>query len=115
MRSTSIRRAACSIRCRRGSGSSTPVIDSDRGESNMKRSATWTIARHEVRAFWRDGRMRWTTAITFVLVIAALLSGWSYQQRLASERSLAQSAEQSRWLEQGEKNPHSAAHYGTYV
>jgi ABC-2 type transport system permease protein len=74
-----------------------------------------SIARHELRGYWRDGRMRWAVLITFVLLLAAVASGWSYQQRLARERADAQLAEQDRWLQQGAKNPHSAAHYGIYA
>ena len=73
------------------------------------------VALHEMRGAWRDGRLRWAVSITVVLLIAAIASGWSYQQRLASERAQAQATEQSRWLGQGDKNPHSAAHYGVYA
>jgi ABC-2 type transport system permease protein len=74
-----------------------------------------SIARHELRGYWRDGRMRWAAVITFVLLIAAALSGWSYERRLERERAVAQATEQARWLGQGAKNPHSAAHYGIYA
>lgn len=81
----------------------------------MTRFMISTIARHELRGYWRDGSMRWAVLIAFVLLLAAVASGWSYQQRLARERAAAQAAEQERWLQQGPKNPHSAAHYGIYA
>jgi ABC-2 type transport system permease protein len=77
--------------------------------------ALTVIARHELRAGWRDGRLRCAAAIVLVLLMAAVVSGWSYQQRLEQERETASTAEQARWLGQGDKNPHSAAHYGTYA
>jgi ABC-2 type transport system permease protein len=81
----------------------------------MTTSLLLTIARHEMLSAWRDGRLRGAVLITFILLIAAVLSGWSYQQRLARERQAAHAAEQARWLGQGAKNPHSAAHYGSYA
>jgi ABC-2 type transport system permease protein len=74
-----------------------------------------TLIRHELRAYWRDGRFRTAAALVGVLLFAAVLSGWSHQSRLAAEKSAAHAAEQARWLGQGEKNPHSAAHYGLYA
>jgi len=51
----------------------------------------------------------------FALLIAAVGSGVRYQRALAAERASAQAAENARWLGQGQKNPHSAAHYGLYA
>lgn len=81
----------------------------------MTASLIRTIAQHELRNCWRHGQVRWSLLITFALLLAAILSGWSYQQRLAQERADAQAVEQTRWLGQGAKNPHSAAHYGVYA
>jgi ABC-2 type transport system permease protein len=70
---------------------------------------------HEMRCASRDGRTRWAAGLTLLLLLAALASGWSYRRTLAAERALAAAEERSRWLGQGRKNAHSAAHYGTYV
>ena len=78
-------------------------------------STVMTIAGHEMRNAWRDGRLRAAAFIVLLLLLAAMLSGWSSQQRLAQEHDLARRTEQARWLGQGEKNPHSAAHYGVYA
>lgn len=74
-----------------------------------------TIARHELRASLRDGRLRWSMLVVFALLLAASVSGWRYQNELTVEREHAQRIEQQRWIEQGGKNAHSAAHYGIYA
>lgn len=76
---------------------------------------TRRITVHEVRCSWRDGRTRWAAGLSFLLLVAALASGWSYRRTLAAERAEADAEELSRWLGQGQKNAHSAAHYGMYV
>lgn len=73
------------------------------------------IARHTVTELLRDGRFRWSAAIVLLLLGVAILAGASYQRSLVAQQRAAQSAEQTRWYGQGEKNPHSAAHYGLYA
>lgn len=73
------------------------------------------IAAKELREQLRDSRFRLSLALVLLLLITALLSGWSYQQRVSAERTVAQEAQRRQWLEQGEKNPHSAAHFGIYA
>lgn len=73
------------------------------------------IARKEIVDLWRDGRFRVASAIVAVLLVAALLNGWREHQAVAAERAAAVEATWSDWLAQGEKGPHSAAHYGTYA
>ena len=63
----------------------------------------------------RDGRFRWAAGIVFCLLAAALLTGWKHYADTARQRALAQQDERTRWLEQGQKNPHLAAHYGVYA
>jgi ABC-2 type transport system permease protein len=63
----------------------------------------------------RDGRYAWAAAIVFFLLTAALLTGWKQYAATARERGQARQDERARWLGQGEKNPHSAAHYGVYA
>jgi ABC-2 type transport system permease protein len=73
------------------------------------------IARHTLREVLRDGRFRWSAAITLSLLLSAVLAGAHYQQNLIAQQRAAQAAEQSRWYGQEAKNPHSAAHYGLYA
>lgn len=74
-----------------------------------------TIARKEIREIVRDGRFRWTAALMFLLLLTALLAGWQRFESYSHERARAQSASEFQWLNQGDKNPHSAAHYGNYA
>jgi ABC-2 type transport system permease protein len=74
-----------------------------------------TIARKEFTEMVRDGRFRWAAAIVFALLIASLLTGWQHHRERQRQRASAEESQRAFWLEQGEKNPHSAAHYGTYV
>lgn len=74
-----------------------------------------TIARKEWTAIVRDGRFRWTGATVLGLLAIALVTGW---QDVAAQRQAidtARHSEDSVWLDQGEKNPHSAAHFGQYA
>jgi ABC-2 type transport system permease protein len=74
-----------------------------------------TIARKELTELLRDGRFRWAAGIVFALLAVSLVLGWSRHVRLRAERDSAQTAMRHQWLDQGEKNPHSAAHFGIYA
>lgn len=73
------------------------------------------IAAKELRELLRDSRFRRSFTLLLVLMITALLSGWHYQRTVSAERTTAQEAQRRQWLEQGEKNPHRAAHFGIYA
>jgi ABC-2 type transport system permease protein len=74
-----------------------------------------TIARKEMTEMVRDGRFRWAAAIVFALLAAALLLGWQHYRDVNSQHEVARRATREQWLNQGSKNPHSAAHYGVYA
>ena len=74
-----------------------------------------TIARVEFTQLHRDGRFRVSLVIVFLLLIAALGAGWTHFRYVNEERRIAQQDARGVWLEQAEKNPHSAAHFGTYA
>jgi ABC-2 type transport system permease protein len=74
-----------------------------------------TIAKKEVVETLRDGRYRWGAGIVFVLLVASLFTGWRNVESEIKERVAAKEGERERWLNQDEKNPHSAAHYGNYA
>lgn len=63
----------------------------------------------------RDGRFRWSAAIVFLLLIAALTMGWKHYVTTKGQRDQAQQLSRESWLNQGDRNPHSAAHYGVYA
>lgn len=71
------------------------------------------------QADWRERRRDWRVWLVLVLgVLLALCAGLQTALQLHSTqeaRRVAALAESERWSHQGEKNPHSAAHYGVYV
>src|SRR5687768_6157014 len=73
------------------------------------------IARKEMTEMIRDGRFRWAAVIVFALLAAALLLGWQHYRDVNSQHEIARRATREQWLNQGSKNPHSAAHYGVYA
>lgn len=73
------------------------------------------VAKKEFRQTSRDGRFRVAAVLFNALTLLALLSAAQRYQILSAERTLAQEVVASQWVEQGEKNPHSAAHYGQYA
>lgn len=63
----------------------------------------------------REGRTLWLSCIVLLLLGCALLSSWhSYEQQQTQKQQVIKS-ERERWVNQGEKGPHSAAHYGIYI
>jgi ABC-2 type transport system permease protein len=74
-----------------------------------------TIARKEMTEMMRDGRFRWSATITLLLLAGALALGWQQYREVSAQHESARKATRESWLAQGEKNPHSAAHYGVYA
>ena len=74
-----------------------------------------SIARKEFAEIVRDGRFKWTAAIMVLLLLTAVLAGWQRYSNYMSIQQVAQGQTNTQWLKQGDKNPHSAAHYGNYA
>jgi len=70
------------------------------------------IVRKEFLELTRDGRFRWGGGLVFVLLCLSLLGGWFQRHQVEQAHASAQTMSWSQWLEQGDKNPHSAAHFG---
>ncbi|WP_027075590.1 DUF3526 domain-containing protein [Maribacter antarcticus] len=69
----------------------------------------------ELKELFRDGRVRTSLLIVLLLLgIAVWISSQQYQKTNA-DYAAAKVSEREVWDNQGEKNPHSAAHYGTYA
>ena len=73
------------------------------------------IARKEFTDVVRDGRFRWCAALVGALLLVSLGHGWVQARRSQAELAAAQAVARDHWESQGEKNPHSAAHYGIYA
>ncbi len=69
----------------------------------------------EIRELVRDGRVRLAFFIVILLLgVAVWISARQYEN-VNEQYKAAKTAERTIWDNQGEKNPHSAAHYGTYA
>ncbi|HEU0122057.1 MAG TPA: DUF3526 domain-containing protein [Bryobacteraceae bacterium] len=73
------------------------------------------IVRKEITEMLRDGRVPWCGGIVLALLAMAFLAGWARHRELSQQHRTAQEATRRHWLTQGQKNPHSAAHYGIYA
>lgn len=74
-----------------------------------------SVVRKEWRLLLRDGRAKAAITLILLLALAATLSSWSSVSELASERSAAQVMDREIWDRQGDKNPHTAAHFSRYA
>lgn len=75
----------------------------------------WKIARKEFIEALRDKRFFVSGLIVLALLLTALALGWKHSRDLEREHTAAQAASERQWLNQGEKSPHSGAHYGVYA
>ncbi|MCH8525437.1 MAG: DUF3526 domain-containing protein [Balneolales bacterium] len=73
------------------------------------------IVSNELTRLFRD-RVVLALAVTILtLLVVSVLIGERYYQQLSSAQSEAEYISRLQWEQQGEKNPHSAAHYGTFA
>ncbi|MDY7225421.1 DUF3526 domain-containing protein [Hyalangium rubrum] len=75
----------------------------------------FTIARKEWVDLTRDGRFRAAAVFISLLAAMGLVAGARHLQTTRAEREEGRRLTRQQWLEQGEKNPHSAAHYGVWA
>ncbi|MCP3142750.1 ABC transporter permease [Pyxidicoccus xibeiensis] len=74
-----------------------------------------TIARKEWVELLRDGRFRGAALLVFLLATVGIVVGAQHVRSARAEREEGTRLTRQHWLEQGEKNPHSAAHYGVWA
>lgn len=70
------------------------------------------IVTKEWTEYRRDGRVIGVLALLMLLVIVGLVTGWAGLSEQQRQAQAAQRDDQAIFLKQGEKNPHSAAHFG---
>ena len=73
------------------------------------------IIKKEFLSSLRDVRLQVSAAILLSLMITAVLVGKEGQRQIQKQREDAQSAMYDQWLNQDNKHPHSAAHYGQFA
>lgn len=73
------------------------------------------IWRKELMEYRRDRRALALAGVLFVLLLAAALDGWNRSAADARARSAAETTDRTVWTEQGENNPHGAAHFSRYA
>lgn len=73
------------------------------------------IIKKEVLVAFRDVRIQTSALLMLALMITAVLVGKEGQKQIMAEREAAQTEMYDQWLNQDEKNPHSAAHYGQFA
>ncbi|MEM6721580.1 MAG: DUF3526 domain-containing protein [Bacteroidota bacterium] len=71
--------------------------------------------RKETKELWRDGRVRIAFVIVLLLTAIAVFISTNHYENINAQYVEASANEREVWDNQGEKNPHSAAHYGTYA
>lgn len=75
------------------------------------KSALWK----ELTCLRRDGRLRVTAILFALLLVGAVALGVVENRAYEKQRQAASDVDRDLWMEQGEKDPHSAAHYGQYL
>lgn len=74
-----------------------------------------SIARNEFTQTLRDRRFVVAGGVVLLLLFVATWTGFQNYRSLADKRDKANQTARAVWLGQPEKNPHSAAHYGTFA
>ena len=73
------------------------------------------IIKKEFLSALRDVRLQISGGFLIILMLTAVIVGRQGQKRIQEERFKAQSAMYDKWVNQGQKHPHSAAHYGQFA
>jgi len=73
------------------------------------------IAGNEFRAAWRDGRLAFLAATSWLLFLSALYVGFEYYRSGSADRAESQRQVRALWLNLEDQHPHGAGHYGIYT
>ncbi|WP_338849209.1 DUF3526 domain-containing protein [Massilia sp. W12] len=82
---------------------------------HARRNLPLKLLRAEAQRLWREPRLRWLALLAPLLLLTVFLSSWQAATGMAAERQQFAAAERARWLAQGQKDPHSAAHFGVWA
>lgn len=74
-----------------------------------------SIAHQEFRSIFREGRFRAAAVLLIIVFALSLYGAYDYYAALKKQHEEAVATAREQWENQKDKNPHSAAHYGTYV
>lgn len=73
------------------------------------------IARNEVKRLIRDKVVAALGLLIIMLIVSSIATGVIYFRELEAQHQQAEHLARMQWENQREKNPHSAAHYGTFA
>ena len=76
---------------------------------------TGVILRKELVEFTRDRRFLGLAVVLFLLTVAAAIDGANRANGDAAAREAAEFIDREVWVEQGDNNPHGAAHFARYA
>ena len=69
----------------------------------------------EWKELFRDSRILFLSAVAMLLLLFALVNSRSYYYAVQTQHQEAKAHARNIWVSQDDKNPHSAAHFGTYA
>ena len=73
------------------------------------------IVEKDLALFRRESMVRGLLIIGLVLVVGSLLTGIQRENVFDKEKASASVADKAVWMNQGDRNPHSAAHFSRYA
>ncbi len=73
------------------------------------------IIRKELVENFREGRFRIVVVTLLLTTVVSVLVSKRYYESVNEQHERARANARQEWVGQGQKNPHSAAHYGTYA
>ncbi len=74
-----------------------------------------SIAKNELKKYVRDNVVTTLGIFLLLLLSVSVYTGVTYYKSMAEQHAIAEEVARIQWENQGEKNPHSAAHYGTFA
>ncbi len=75
----------------------------------------WLIAQKELKEIIRQGVLKILILTVLVLLLVSLVISFSYNRYIDSLHIKSEKESRELWDKQGDKNQHSAAHYGLYL